>query len=153
MTTPSIGATMRYLAELGFEAVDRRLGGVAPGSGGRERLAARVRLLRLSGRHERKDAIQPVAKLFQTEGHFDFGQAVMGLPQGGLHLVGAELNQQVALVDGCFFVHRHVVIVPRTSVPDGHSGAGIGDHPPLGRDSRERPSGAIDCSLTGPASA
>ena len=46
MMTPSIGATMRYLADLGLEAIDGRLGGVAVGQDGRETIPARVRRLR-----------------------------------------------------------------------------------------------------------
>ena len=77
----------------------------------------RIRLLRLFAAGDRQDAVQPAAKLLQAQGYFDFGQAVVRFPQGGLHLVGAKLNQQVALLNARFLRTGMLMIVPRTSAP------------------------------------
>ena len=68
----------------------------------------------------------------------------MGLPQRGPHVVGPELHQQVAFVDGRLLTDGHVDDRAEHLRADGHLGAGIGDDPPLGGD----PAGRSDVRTT-----
>ena len=86
-----------------------------------------------------KNAVQPAADLLQSQGDFHFGQAMVRFPQGGLHVFGSKLDQQVTLANNGFLENGHVDDRSEHLGADGDTCAGVGDNPTLGRDPREWP--------------
>ncbi len=134
MTTPSIGAMIRYLAASASSrstaalAASRRATAAACSS---SRLSAACGALPVGAG---EDSVQLEAGSQETKAGLGLDQPKMGLPKRGLHVVGPKLHEQVALADGHLLTRRHVDDRPQDLRADSDLGAGIGDDSPLSDD-------------------